>query len=148
MSSLHDPDHYQIALVRLQRLSPEHPPRWGRMSVDQMLCHLSDYFDLALGRTTAKPWGNALTQTAARWLVFTLGMRFPKNVRTLPEFKQTSPEVFDRDHARVRECLEEFHQRRDCSEWPRNPVFGKLTSAQWGRLAWLHVDHHLRQFGV
>jgi hypothetical protein len=148
MPSLHDPDDYRIALARVERLSPERQPRWGRMSVDQMLCHLRDYFDLALGRTTGKPLGNALTQAAARWLVLTVGMRFPRNVRTLPQFKQTSPEVFDHDHARLRDCLQEFHRRRDRAEWPYNPAFGKLTREQWGRLAWLHVDHHLRQFGV
>jgi hypothetical protein len=92
--------------------------------------------------------GNALTQAALRWLVLTAGMRFPRNVWTLPEFRQTAPEVFDHDHAQLRECLQEFHQRRDRAEWPRNPAFGNLTRAQWGRLAWLHVDHHLRQFGV
>ena len=148
MPSLHDADEYRIAVARLARLTAEHRPRWGRMSVDQMLCHLGDYFDLALGRTTAKPFGNALTQAAARWIVLTFGMRFPRNVRTLREFRQTTPAVFDRDHARLCECLEEFHARRDQGAWPRNPVFGKLTGAQWGRLAWLHVDHHLRQFGV
>ena len=148
MPSLHDPDDYRIALARVERLSPEQRRRWGRMSVDQMLCHLSDYFDLALGRTTAKPFGNVLTQAAVRWVVLTVGMRFPRNVRTLPEFQQTSPQVFDRDHARLRECLQEFHERRDRTEWPRNPAFGKLTGVQWGRLTWLHVDHHLRQFGV
>jgi hypothetical protein len=28
-----------------------------------------------------------------------------------------------------------------------HPFFGPLTHAGWGRLAWKHLDHHLRQFG-
>ncbi len=148
MPSLHDPDDYRMTLARMERLSPEHRPRWGRMSVGQMLCHLSDYFDLSLGRTTGTPFGNALTQAALRWLVLRVGMPCPRNVRTLPEFQQTAPEAFGHDYARVRDCLQEFHERRDRADWPRNPAFGMLTREQWGRLAWLHVDHHLRQFGV
>ena len=29
-----------------------------------------------------------------------------------------------------------------------HPKFGPLTQSEWGRLAWKHRDHHLRQFGV
>jgi hypothetical protein len=29
-----------------------------------------------------------------------------------------------------------------------HPIFGKMTEAQWMRWAYLHVDHHLRQFGA
>jgi hypothetical protein len=28
-----------------------------------------------------------------------------------------------------------------------HPFFGPLTHGGWGRLAWKHLDHHLRQFG-
>lgn len=29
-----------------------------------------------------------------------------------------------------------------------HPVFGKLTTKEWGLAMYKHVDHHLRQFGV
>ncbi len=135
-------------LARLERLTPEHRPQWGRMSVGQMLCHLSDYFEVALGRAAAKPFGNVLTQALACWAILSLGMRFPRNVRTLPEFRATSPEAFQRDRARLRDLMQQFHARRQRLDWPPNPGFGRLSREQWGRLSWLHVDHHLRQFGV
>jgi hypothetical protein len=31
---------------------------------------------------------------------------------------------------------------------PPHPLFGPLTTTQWGQLTWKHLDHHLRQFGV
>ncbi len=29
-----------------------------------------------------------------------------------------------------------------------NPSFGYLTTKQCGLATWMHLDHHLRQFGV
>jgi hypothetical protein len=29
-----------------------------------------------------------------------------------------------------------------------HPYFGKLSTKQWGQFTWMHLDHHLRQFGV
>ncbi|HVG42870.1 MAG TPA: DUF1569 domain-containing protein, partial [Chitinophagaceae bacterium] len=31
---------------------------------------------------------------------------------------------------------------------PQHPFFGKLTADEWANLAYRHLDHHLRQFGV
>ncbi|HMG14474.1 MAG TPA: DUF1569 domain-containing protein, partial [Saprospiraceae bacterium] len=28
-----------------------------------------------------------------------------------------------------------------------HPFFGKLTTEEWDKLQWKHLDHHLRQFG-
>ncbi|MBK9525384.1 MAG: DUF1569 domain-containing protein [Bacteroidetes bacterium] len=28
-----------------------------------------------------------------------------------------------------------------------HPYFGKLSSREWGRITYLHLDHHLKQFG-
>lgn len=30
----------------------------------------------------------------------------------------------------------------------KHPVFGPMKTQDWGAFAWLHLDHHLRQFGV
>jgi hypothetical protein len=32
--------------------------------------------------------------------------------------------------------------------WPAHPIFGKMSETDWMRWAYLHVDHHLRQFGL
>jgi hypothetical protein len=33
-------------------------------------------------------------------------------------------------------------------EGREHPFLGKLSRAEWLRWAYLHMDHHLRQFGV
>jgi hypothetical protein len=31
---------------------------------------------------------------------------------------------------------------------PVHPILGSMSRANWLRWAYLHIDHHLRQFGV
>jgi len=31
---------------------------------------------------------------------------------------------------------------------PESALLGKMTTANWGRLHYTHLDHHLKQFGV
>jgi hypothetical protein len=38
--------------------------------------------------------------------------------------------------------------RRPHCQWSVHPAFGPLPTWEWGRMVYLHVDHHLRQFGV
>ncbi|BAV04044.1 hypothetical protein FLA_0023 [Filimonas lacunae] len=33
-------------------------------------------------------------------------------------------------------------------DWGPHPMFGKMSSKQWGKLALIHVDYHLRQFNA
>jgi len=32
--------------------------------------------------------------------------------------------------------------------WQTHPLFGPMSETQWLRWGYLHVDHHLRQFGA
>jgi hypothetical protein len=33
-------------------------------------------------------------------------------------------------------------------QWDRHPLFDAMSERDWMRWGYLHVDHHLRQFGV
>jgi hypothetical protein len=148
MRTLFDPTDHADTLARLGRLTPETQPLWGTMSAGRMVCHLCDYFDLALGHTSARPYGNAVARKAVRFVVFGLRLPFPKNVMTLPAFLVTEPGDFEADRGRLEKQMEEFASRKGEADWPVNPVFGKLSGKQWADLAYRHNDHHLRQFGV
>jgi Protein of unknown function (DUF1569) len=42
--------------------------------------------------------------------------------------------------------MERFAQP-SAAERPAHPIFGRMTEEEWMRWGYLHVDHHLRQFG-
>ena len=73
--------------------------------------------------------------------------------RLQPEMDQeaegTRPAVFEEDVRALHTLLDRFTSQPRDFEWPQShPHFGKMSEAEWMRLAYLHVDHHLRQFGA
>lgn len=118
------------------------------MSAGAMLCHLGDYFDVALGNRPAAaaipPWLQPLVRFAlVRWVG-----PYPRNARTLPELLHTAPTDFGEDRLRLIRAINAFAARREETTWPPSPIAGQLTGPQWARLAHDHVAHHLRQFGL
>ena len=146
--SLFDPSDHQDIVTRLDRLRPDIPPQWGGMSAGQMVCHLLDYFDVALGRVEARPAFPRWIQAVMRPVLVHWPFRYPRGVRTLPELQRTGPTAFADDLARLLTAIAEFAARADRDKWPPNPVAGSVSGREWAALAFAHVDHHLTQFGV
>ncbi len=148
MKSLFNEADRRNILDRLGRLTPESPRRWGTMAVDKMLCHCADQIRVALGELTAAPAGSALYRVPpVRWLVVNV-MPWPKGAPTAPVLLRREPEAFERERAALLDAIDRFVARGAATEWAPHPLFGVLPRTQWGRLAYRHLDHHLRQFGV
>ena len=154
MKSLARPDDAAELLRRLASLHPQSTRRWGRMSVHQMVCHLGDAFRMATGEKAVIEASSPLGRTVVKWVALYAPLRWPPGIRTSPELDQcgggggTTPEEFAADVARVRALVERIAREAGAVAWPRHPVFGEMSLAAWLRWAYLHVDHHLRQFGA
>ena len=68
----------------------------------------------------------------------------PGKVETVPEMLSSSPTTWDRDMAVCIRLIKELGLGKANG---RHPAFGPLNPREWGRIAWKHLDHHLRQFG-
>ena len=150
MPSIFDPRLEAATRNRVARLTPTTPARWGRMNPAQMLCHLVDGFRVPLGETPATPRSTPLRFFPMR-LLFVYALPWPKGkLPTRPEFQQTKPESWDKDRRAWEAALTRFvaRGRQPAAEWSPHPSFGPLPTWEWGRLVYLHTDHHLRQFGV
>lgn len=135
---------------RLDRLTPEARPEWGRMSAHQMVCHLADACRVGLGETAVTAVKGPLRSGPLRWFVVRL-MPIPKaRIQTTPEYKATKPGEWVADLAALHEISDRLAEAlRDPTFTPgEHPVFGWLSASDWARLSWRHSDHHLRQFGV
>ncbi len=74
---------------------------------------------------------------------------FPKSSPTDPAFIVGDQRSFDAEKARLLAVLARFVERGpEAATGTVHTFFGRLTGAQWGRLIYKHLDHHLRQFGV
>jgi len=144
--SLSDASARQELVDRLERLSPEAKPLWGKMTAPQMLAHLADWMLMAKGELKAAPKNRPLRfpplkQLAIYWLPF------PKGVPTAPELISRKPSAWTVERAVVRQHVQSF-ETFNPAVFPEHPVFAKMTPKAWYVLGYRHMDHHLRQFGV
>ena len=139
-------------LRRLKSVGLESPRRWGRMSAHQMVCHVSDAFRMAMGRKAVSPASGLLKRTIVKWIALHLPLPWPAGIPTSPEIDQeaggTSPVVFAADVAELAVLVEIFTAPARSFAWQPHPIFGTLSDAAWLRWGYLHMDHHLRQFGA
>jgi hypothetical protein len=147
----HERDKAEI-LQRLTRLRVDSTRQWGRMTAHQMVCHLSDSFLGVIGRRPISPASGLFERTVIKWMALYLPMRWPRGIQTRPEVDQTvggtKPTEFAADVAQLELLIGLVAAQRNQIEWQSHPIFGPLSVPAWMRWAYLHCDHHLRQFGV
>ena len=150
MTTLADPSARQRLRHRIEGLTADAPRQWGSMTAPQMICHLTDSFRLTTGEKGASAVHNWFMRSVVKFVALNVPMTWPKGVRTRPEMDQkvggTPPTQFEEDKTLLLSYFDRF-----CCE-PRqfptlaHPLFGKMKDKEWDRWAYLHVDHHLRQF--
>ena len=140
-------------LARFDQLEPKTEARWGRMNVEQMICHVSDPLRIAFGELEAADVSNFMTRTLLRWLVLA-GMPPPKGkVDTFAEIDQvkgagTPPTSLDQDRETLKSLVERFVAEAPNDQLTPSPGFGRMSGRQYARLFYVHMDYHLKQFGV
>jgi hypothetical protein len=136
---------------RLKTITLQCQRRWGRMSVHQMICHLSDSFLAVTGRRPVSTATGPLQRTVIKWAALYVPLTWPTGYPTRPEIDQsiggTRPGDFAADVALLEVLLSQFTTDTTCVEGQQHPIFGPMSRSAWMRWGYLHMDHHLRQFG-
>jgi Protein of unknown function (DUF1569) len=120
------------------------------MSSHQMICHLADSLQASMGHkqvsSAERQYGPLM-----KWAALKLPMKWPHGVPTRPEVDQqksgTPPTEFEADLRNLSALNREFASQPRSFTFSAHPIFGHMTETEWMRWAWLHADHHLRQFG-
>lgn len=136
---------------RINLLSPKDAPLWGKMNVNEMVCHISDALRLAAGKKHCLFVGSFISKTLLKWLVLN-GMPIPKGkVNTSKEMRQggggTPPSNLADDKLLLLDLINNFCEPFTKNKTYLHPAFGNLTKKEWARLAYIHIDYHLKQFG-
>ena len=137
---------------RIKKLDSTTAAKWGKMNVNQMICHCADQLRLANGTKQSIFVGNFMLTTLFKWLTLTV-LKAPKGkIETVKELKQgrggTNPTNFDDDKKTLIDLIRNFNESFKTNKTVMHPAFGKMNHWQYGRLAYVHLDHHLNQFGV
>ena len=149
MQTLGSADGLKSIETRIGALTATDQRRWGTMSVDGMICHLSDSYKLALGERTVSMAAEFRHRRLIKWIALWTPLKWPKGTPTRPEVQQgvggTAPVDFEQDRRHLLALVNRFSSGLDVSI--PHPFFGRLTRSEWLRWGYLHADHHLRQFG-
>lgn len=139
-------------LARMRQVRPDSVRRWGRMTPHQMVCHVGDWSRMLLGRKPVRPTTSLLRRTAVKWLALYGPQQWPQGLETSVELDQehggTRPGDFVADLKDATALLETVAASASRLAAQPHPFFGAMSKRDWLRMAYLHSDHHLRQFGL
>jgi Protein of unknown function (DUF1569) len=150
--SLLEKEKRENIISRINRLNGTESAGWGKMNANQMVCHVTDQFRIALGeKGQPEKKAGLLGRTLIKFLVLKV-IPIPKNVPTSPKVDQmkdgTPPTDFESDRQTLLGYIEKFTTMPDDFAWIPHFKFGTLSKKEWAILAHKHLDHHLKQFGV
>ena len=147
MKTLFAEQHRTGLLARVERVTADTQPTWGKMNAELMLAHLVESMRMAIGELEVKPKRLPIRFPPLRELVV-YWLPWPKGSPTAPELLPSNPRTVEESKRELQRLVSLFAQRGANLQWPRHPAFGNLSRKGWGVLTWRHIDHHLRQFGV
>ncbi|MCX6164614.1 MAG: DUF1569 domain-containing protein [Ignavibacteriae bacterium] len=136
-------------IERINKLTPDTRPEWGKMNASQMLDHCTVSVKLALGEI--KPEINEENLRLGRVVkgrIFESDV-FSKELPTTKEFIVLDNKNFDLNKRTFIDYVNRFGECDPNNEINgMHPYFGVLTMKEWSMLIWKHTNHHLIQFGV
>lgn len=137
-------------LDRLDKLSFDAKPLWGKMNAAQMLAHLNVAYDMAY--TEKKSKNSWLTKFLLKTFVkgIVVGEKpYSKNSRTAPEFLITTEKEFEVEKKKFIDYVKQTQEHgQDYFEGKESVSFGTLSSEEWSNMFSKHIDHHFAQFGL
>lgn len=138
-------------IERIQKLTPETNPQWGKMNVSQMLAHLSVMYEMVY--TPEKfPKFNPLMKFILKLVAKNqvVGPKpYPKNTKTAKIFIISDKRDFEDEKSKLIGFIRKTQQLGPAEfDGKKSLSFGALKTNEWNTLFYKHLDHHLTQFGV
>jgi hypothetical protein len=151
MKNIFDTADTEALLARLSKLNNKLHPHWGKLTVQQVVPHLTDPFRVAIGEKKVPMFKSIFATPGFNQIVLRI-MPWPKAAPTAQEFLPgtgaTEPTELEQDKQMLILTIHRFIQHGVNKKYDAHPVFGNISNNAWARVMWRHVDHHLTQFGV
>lgn len=150
MKNLFTEKDTQETLKRIDSLTENSKPNWGKMSVGQMLSHCSVTYEMVFTDKHKKPnlFLKLILKTFIKKAVVS-EKPYPKNGKTSPQFLITDKKDFLKEKETLKNYMKQTQKLGESYfEGKESNSFGKLTAAEWNAMFYKHLNHHLTQFGV
>ncbi|WP_338793336.1 DUF1569 domain-containing protein [Bernardetia sp. MNP-M8] len=151
MKNIFEKTVVEQTIKRIEKLSPETQPLWGKMSVEKMLAHCNVTYEM-IYEQEKHPKPNAFMKFILKTFVKSqvIGEKpYSRNGQTAPQFIIKDERVFEAEKKRLidyitktQELGQEYFNNKESHS------FGKLSKTEWNNMFYKHLDHHLSQFNV
>ena len=149
MKGIFNKNDNEELIKRIDQLSVDSRPLWGKMNVAQMLAHCQQPIRVAFGLSepTRTLFGRLFGNIAKKKLLSDRPWR--KNLPTDRTFIIADSRDFEKEKENLKNLVRKFHDDGPGALSKRpHPFFGNMSTEDWDRMSWKHLDHHLQQFGV
>lgn len=147
MPKIWEPGREEELLKRVEGLRPDTRAQWGGFTPSKMLWHCAQALDAGLGLYPLKPKSGPLRLWPINKFIIHIAP-WPKGAPTAPELIPDSEPDFARAQTDFRAALRRFVEAGPDGKFVPHTAFGSISAGDWGALAYRHIDHHLRQFGL
>ena len=149
-----DFDNIQLedVLKKLDNLDPNTKPSWGTMSAQRMVEHLTDTFDLALGKFGRLALEIPEDKVNKAQAFIRSDKEMPKNFQA-----KFAPKEYTLRNEDIQLAIDELSMRwvdfetffeENSGLKTMHPNFGELDFDLWKKVISKHIKHHLKQFDL
>lgn len=150
MKNAFNQDDVAEFIVRINRLTVDTKPKWGKMNVEQMLAHCNVTYEMVYDNIHPKP--NAFKRFMLKLIVKNIVVNdkpYKSNSKTAPEFIIKDARKFELEKQRLIDYLLKTQQLgAKYFDGKESLSFGVLNQQEWNNMFVKHLEHHLSQFGV
>jgi thiamine phosphate synthase YjbQ (UPF0047 family) len=147
LKNLYDPGVKKDIIDRINKLTPQTQPQWGKMNVSQMMAHVQMPIGSAVG----------IYKLPRTFLGKMIGPLVKSGMYSEKPFKRSSPtdksfimtgqeKDFGKEKQNLINLINNFKDESVVNDV--HPFFGRMTKEQWSKAMYKHIVHHLEQFGV
>ena len=148
--SIYESSTTNLLVSRLNKLTANSAPQWGKMNAAQMLHHVSLIYDTAFHKYDPKT--PAIVKFMLKLFVkdTVVGNKpYKKNSPTAKYLVMTSEFDFEKEKEALISNLKDAEEKGPTYfEGKDSNGFGKLTAKEWSHMLYKHIDHHFSQLGV
>lgn len=148
MKSIFNELDSQELISRIETLTADMAPVWGKMNAAQMCAHCKVSVDIGTGKIKPKKnlIGIFFGKVALKQMI---DKPIKQHLPTGKEFIIPTNIEFEKSKKELIKCYKDLAQTGPSMiRVLKHPFFGKMTVEQWDSLLYKHLDHHLRQFGL
>jgi hypothetical protein len=121
------------------------------MSVEQMLKHLRNAFEVSLGEKTLPDESTPILRSIIFFVIAHVMTTWPGGRIKAPDYWTPPAEYdFERERKELLGAMDRFLAAYESGpdKVGVHPILGPLTMRKWSQLMGVHMHHHMRQFGV